>query len=83
MEFILTDDDHVRSNPKLPSDSSGLSKYMSESVRSEINDMQYQMINEREVQETRRANHEGFHMRLADHDGTRQACFNNASDPAV
>jgi hypothetical protein len=52
MDFIVKDDidEGKKSNAYLPSDSSSLSKYMSESVRSEINDFQNQLLNEREVQ---------------------------------
>jgi hypothetical protein len=64
--------------------SSNLSKYMSDSVRSEINEFQNQLQFEREAQEYRKKNyHDDYQMKMADHEGTKAALFSNSEDPVV
>ncbi len=76
--------DYLNSDEKVSgTSSSNLSKYMSESVRSEISEFQNQLLFEREGQDYRKKNHEGYHMKLADHEGTKVALFSNSDDPVI
>ncbi len=76
--------DYLNSDEKVSgTSSSNLSKYMSESVRSEISEFQNQLLFEREGQDYRKKNHEGYLMKLADHEGTKVALFSNSDDPVI